>query len=226
MRKKPGTHAQLWRHHHLHTLESPKNPLETIPTGFSLGIYWFTASVLLNQRPRQQGIDFHCIAKGLAGIAVQPVLEFDLEAEILAQVLLEEGPEILRANQFRFDHLIEGERDLPVHRRPFPGFGFRGYQFREGGLDHIGQIIPVIDIAHIEVVLGARIGLTQFDFFQDERTSVRHLDVEVVVADKAEQDAVAIDAVITHHFPHGNLPGAGALVHDIEDEISVAGHSI
>ena len=46
----------------------------------------------------------------------------------------------------------------------------------------------------------------------------------MAVADEAEQDAVAVDAIVPHHLFHGNLAGAGALVDYELNEIRVASH--
>ena len=40
-----------------------------------------------------------------------------------------------------------------------------------------------------------------------------------IVADKAEENAVTIDAVVPHHLLHSNLPGAGTLVNDVLNEV-------
>ena len=63
------------------------------------------------------------------------------------------------------------------------------------------------------------------DFFQQCPARLRHLDIEIVVADEPEQDAVAIDAPVPHHFLHGNLTGSGALVRNILNKICTTSHS-
>jgi hypothetical protein len=36
--------------------------------------------------------------------------------------------------------------------------------------------------------------------------------VKVIVTDEAEEDAIAVYAIVPHHLFHCNLPGTGALV--------------
>ena len=93
-------------------------------------------------------------------------------------------------------------------------------------LYQISQIIPVVHIADVEVVLGTIIWWPQDDFLQDVPSRLRHLHVEVVVADQAEEDTVAIGAVISHHLFYGNLTGARALVYDVLYKVWIASHII
>ncbi len=39
-----------------------------------------------------------------------------------------------------------------------------------------------------------------------------------------EQDAIAVNAIVSHHFLYGNLTGARALVDDILYEVRIASH--
>ena len=84
-------------------------------------------------------------------------------------------------------------------------------QRRNRCLDETGQIIPVIHISYVEIVLRTVVGWSQDNFLQQSFARLCNLDVEVVVTDKAEENAVAISAPVPHHLFHGNLPGAGAL---------------
>ena len=65
----------------------------------------------------------------------------------------------------------------------------------------------------------------QDGFLQDKPAWLRHLHEEVVVADEAEENAVAVDAIVSHHFLHGYLTGTGALVDDVLDEVLTASHN-
>jgi len=70
----------------------------------------------------QHPICFYGVTKGEAGIFPKPALKIYFEAEVLAQVLLEKCPQVLRANNVVFDDIIQGSRYLTVHSTPF-GFG-------------------------------------------------------------------------------------------------------
>jgi hypothetical protein len=69
------------------------------------------------------------------------------------------------------------------------------------------------------MVSGAGIRRPEYHFIQHGFAGFRHLDIQVIVADQAEQDTVAVDAIVPHHFFDGNLPGTGALVNNILNEI-------
>ena len=81
------------------------------------------------------------------------------------------------------------------------------------------QVLPVIHIADVEIVLGAVIRRPRDYFFQYSPARLRHLHVEIVVAYKTEENAVAVDALVSHHLFHGNFTSAGALVDDILYEV-------
>jgi hypothetical protein len=57
------------------------------------------------------------------------------------------------------------------------------------------------------------------------RTLISGLDKQVIIADKAEKDAIAIDAVVPHHLLDTDIPRARALVDDVLNEIRVASHA-
>ncbi len=65
----------------------------------------------------------------------------------------------------------------------------------------------------------------EHDFIQNSLTCIRLLYIQVIVANQTEQNAVAVDAIVSHHLLHGNLTGAGALVHNELDEICVTSHN-
>ena len=99
-------------------------------------------------------------------------------------------------------------------------------QRRNRCLDETGQIIPVIYIADVEIVLRTVVGWSQDNFLQQSFARLCHLDVEVVVTDKSEENAVAISAPVPHHLFHGNLPGTGALVNDELYKVRIASHIV
>ena len=55
------------------------------------------------------------------------------------------------------------------------------------------------------MVPGAGIGRPEDDFIQDGLAGIGLLYIQVVVADKTEQDAIAIDAIVSHHLLDVNL---------------------
>ena len=107
-----------------------------------------------------------------------------------------------------------------------PGPGLRGNEFGQRRLDDVLQVIPVIDIADIEIVFGAFIGLPELDFFEDGFAGFRHLDIEIIVADETEQDSVAVDAIVPHHLSDRDVTGARALVDNELYKICVASHTV
>jgi hypothetical protein len=106
-----------------------------------------------------------------------------------------------------------------------PGPGLRGNEFGQRRLDDVLQVIPVIDIADIEIVFGAFIGLPELDFLEDGFAGFGHLDIEIIVADEPEQDSVAVDAIVPHHLSDRDVTGARALVDNELYKIRVASHT-
>ena len=51
------------------------------------------------------------------------------------------------------------------------------------------------------------------------------LEIEVVVADEAKQNAITIGAVVSHHFLDGDFAGTSTLVRDVLNEIRIASHN-
>ena len=173
---------------------------------------------------RHFAIGFDGVAVGEAGVLAEPGLERHRETEIRSEVLLEEGTEVLRADEVRGDGIVEGGGDLAVQGDPFLRLGLGGAEFGEGGADDEGEVVAVVDVADVEVVARALVRRAQDYFAQEGLAGLGDLDIEVVVADQTEEGAVAVDAVVAHHFLDGDVAGAGALVDDVLDEISVASH--
>jgi hypothetical protein len=69
------------------------------------------------------------------------------------------------------------------------------------------------------MVPGTRVRRPEYHFIQYGFSSFRHFNVKVIVANKAEKDTVAVNAIVPHHLFDGNLPGAGTLVNDELNEI-------
>ena len=115
---------------------------------------------------------------------------------------------------------------MSILPRLLPGPGLRGKELRQGGLDNVLQVIPVIDIADIKIVLGALIRLPELDFFEDGFPGLCHLDIEIIVADETEQDSVAVDALVPHHLSDRDVTGARALVDNELYKICVASHTV
>ena len=174
----------------------------------------------------EQAIRIQGIAEREARVTVKPVLEPHLETEFLAQMPLEECPEVLRTDQVGSDDFVRRKRDLTILMGLLAGTGFRGKQFQERRPHDVLQIIAVIHVADIEIVPGAFVGLPEHDFLQNGLAGLRHLDIKVVVAKEAEQDPVAVEAIVAHHLPDGYRTGTGALVDDKLYEISVASHTV
>ena len=98
-------------------------------------------------------------------------------------------------------------------------FHFRLRKCRDRGFDERSQVIPVIHIADVEIVLGAIVRWPKDDFFQEGTSRLRHFNIEVIVANKAKENTVAIGAIVSHHLLHGNLTSARALVDDVLNEV-------
>ena len=75
------------------------------------------------------------------------------------------------------------------------------------------------------MVPGAGIRRPEDNFLQHGLTGICLFYIQVIVANQAEKNAVAVDAVVTHHFPYGYLPGASALVNYILYKIFVTSHN-
>ena len=72
--------------------------------------------------------------------------------------------------------------------------------------------------------MSAVIRRSQNDFLKDCLARLRHLHVEIVVADKPKENTVAIRAIVSHHLLHNNLTSAGALVDDVLYKVRIASH--
>ena len=105
-------------------------------------------------------------------------------------------------------------------------FRLRLWQCLNGLADKRRQIIAVVHIFNEEIVFRAVVGRTHFDAAQQRATCFSRLQVEAVVADEAEDDAVAVDAVVAEHLFHANLARASALVGNVLNQIGVACHGV
>ena len=94
----------------------------------------------------------------------------------------------------------------------------------ERGLNKVHQVVPVVHVCDVEIVFGSVIGRAKNDFFQQGPPGVGYLEIEFVVADEAEQDAITVDAIVPHHLFHGDITGAGTLVCYVLDKVWIRGH--
>ena len=81
------------------------------------------------------------------------------------------------------------------------------------------NIIPVINVRDVEIILGPVVRRTKNHFLQYSFSGLCHLDVEIVITDHTEQEAIAINAIVSHHLFYSDFPGTSALVRDILNEI-------
>ena len=84
----------------------------------------------------------------------------------------------------------------------------------------------VVHLLDIEVRLGALVGWAHLLGAQHPASRLGGLDVEAVVADKAEDFAVAEDGVVSEHLAGGDVACLGALVGDELYKVRVACHKI
>ena len=103
-------------------------------------------------------------------------------------------------------------------------FRLRLWQYLTGLADKCRQIIAVVHIFDEEVVFRAVVRWTHFNAAQQRAASLGRFYVEAIVADEAEDDAVAVDAVVAEHLFHRNLARTSALVGDVLNEVGVACH--
>ena len=103
-------------------------------------------------------------------------------------------------------------------------FLFRLWQCITSLADKRRQIIPVVHIFNEEIVFCALVRRTHFDAAQQRAACLGRFQIEAVIADEAEDDAVAIDAVVAEHLFHRNLARTGTLVGDVLNEVGVACH--
>ena len=80
---------------------------------------------------------------------------------------------------------------------------------RNRGFDKCCQVIPIIHIADEVIVFGTLIRSLQDDFLQDNPGGFRHLHIEIIVADKAEKDALAVFSARAYLFIMPFLPAPG-----------------
>ena len=113
-----------------------------------------------------------------------------------------------------------------IHLFHFFLFRLRLWQYLTGLADKCRQIIAVVHIFDEEIVFCSVVRCTHLDAAQQRSACLGWFQVEAVVADEAEEDAVAVDAVIAEHLFHRNLARTRALVGDILNEIEVACHGV
>lgn len=111
-----------------------------------------------------------------------------------------------------------------IHLFHFFLFRLRLWQCLTGLADKRRQIIAVVHVFDEEIVFRAVVRWTHFNAAQQRTASVGRFYVEAIVADEAEDDAVAVDAVVTEHLFHGNLACTSTLVGDVLNEVGVACH--
>ena len=111
-----------------------------------------------------------------------------------------------------------------IHLFHFFLFRLRLWQCITSLADKRRQIISVVHIFNEEIVFRAVVRRTHLDAAQQRAASLGRFQVETVVANEAEDDAVAIDAVVAKHLFHRNLARTSALVGDVLNEVWVACH--
>ena len=105
-------------------------------------------------------------------------------------------------------------------------FRLRLWQCLTALADKCRQIIAVVHIFDEEVVFRAVVRRTHFNAAQQRAACLSRFQVETIVANEAEDDAVAIDAVVSEHLFHGNLACTSTLVSDVLNEVGVACHGV
>ena len=83
----------------------------------------------------------------------------------------------------------------------------------------------VVNVLDKEVGFGSLIGRAQVMGAEQLASSFGGLDVEAVVADKAEDFAVAVDGVVAEHFAGSDFACLGALVGNVLHKVGVACHN-
>ena len=111
-----------------------------------------------------------------------------------------------------------------IHLFHFFLFRLRLWQCLTAFADKCRHIITVVHIFDEEVVFRAVVRRTHFDVAQQRAARLGRFQVETVVADEAEDDAVTIDAVVAEHLFHRDLARTRALVGDVLNEVGVACH--
>lgn len=169
--------------------------------------------MVLRHSSCQAIVGYHSISVGLSRIFMQPFLKLHLEVEALANMLLKESSQFLGA------YYTLGKNFVQRGGNVFLSFKHRGLlrlrKRRNRCFDERRQVIPVIHIVDIEVVLGTVIRRPQDDFLQHSPARFCHLDEKVVITNEAEENAIAVGTVISHHLLHGYLTSVRALVYDV-----------
>ena len=165
------------------------------------------------RRMLQRIVGFHGIPVGLSRIFMQPLLKLHLEVEALANMPLKESSQFLGAYYTLGNNFVQRGRNVFLSFKHRVLLRLR--RRRNRCFDERRQVIPVIHIVDIEVVLGTVIRRHQDDFFQRSPARLRHLDEKVVITNEAEENAIAVGTVISHHLLHGYLTSVRALVYDV-----------
>ena len=161
----------------------------------------------------QRIVGFHGIPVGLSRIFMQPLLKLHLEVEALANMPLKESSQFLGAYYTLGNNFVQRGRNVFLSFKHRVLLRLR--KRRNRCFDERRQVIPVIHIVDIEVVLGTVIRRPQDDFLQHSPARLRHLDEKVVITNEAEENAIAVGTVISHHLLHGYLTSVRALVYDV-----------
>ena len=86
------------------------------------------------------------------------------------------------------------------------------------------QIVAVVHVVNEEVVFRAIVGRAHFNVAEQSASGFGWLQVKAVVADKAENEAVAVDAVVAEHLPHCDFACGSALVGNVLHKVGIACH--
>ena len=113
-----------------------------------------------------------------------------------------------------------------IHLFHFFLFRLRLWQCITSLADKRRQIIPVVHIFNEEIVFCAIVRGTHLNAAQQRAARLGRFQVETVVADEAEDDAVTIDAVVAEHLFHRDFARTSALIGDVLNEVRIACHGV
>ena len=84
----------------------------------------------------------------------------------------------------------------------------------------------VVHVVNEEIVFRAYVRWTHVDIAEQSLSRICRFQIEATVADKAKDNAVAIDAVVAEHFLHCDFARTSTLVGDVLNEVGVACHIV